>query len=640
MRIGIRAKLFLIISSTLLVVLVTHTYLQMQLQQDAFDNELKQRTILMRENLQQRALSQAETLKHLIAEYIAAYKLFELSNIATQAAQETTDLEKVVVLDRLNQAYVDTSRPGYSGFYIPELDLQTPSQLGNKDSLELTKPLNDYKLREVKLNNSEGLEFSIPIVVGQETWGHLILVYSLSSLNAQIIESTKTHKEQQDELNMKTLIITLLLLLIAYLVISQIASRLITPILTLTSYTRDLAQGDFSHIKEISNPRTDEIGVLTQNFIQMANNLEQNHKALANYNQTLEQKVDQRTYALNLKNSALKQTMSELEDSQQQLIHSEKMAALGQLIAGIAHEINTPLGAIKASAGNNSKSFRHFENNLPEFLFRITDNDKALLKILLSMSISKIEKGVIASTREERKQKKEIVNYLEAIPLDNAEALTELLLDMIEVSDLDELAPFLKDNNAYSVVNLAHNLSALERNNQTILTAISKASKVVFSLKNFSHHDMTGNKILSNINYGIQTVLVLYQNFLKQGCTVIENFGDLPDILCYPDELNQVWTNLIHNALHAMQNIGTITIETYTENHTIVVKVTDNGSGIPKEIQEKVFTSFFTTKPAGEGSGLGLGICKRIIDKHGGNIALISQPGETTFTVKLPILDS
>ncbi|MFT6031303.1 MAG: two-component system NtrC family sensor kinase [Oleiphilaceae bacterium] len=218
--------------------------------------------------------------------------------------------------------------------------------------------------------------------------------------------------------------------------------------------------------------------------------------------------------------------------------------------------------------------------------------------------------------------------------------LTELLLDMVNVADLEELSIYLNNKNALHIVKLAHHLSALERNNQTIQTAISKASKVVFSLKNFSHHDMSGNKILSNINYGIKTVLVLYQNFLKQGCNVVENYADLPDIFCYPDELNQVWTNLIHNALYAMQNVGMITIDTKIESNMIVVCITDDGSGIPKDIQEKVFTSFFTTKPAGEGSGLGLGICKRIIDKHEGDITLLSQPGKTTFTVKLPMLES
>jgi signal transduction histidine kinase len=143
--------------------------------------------------------------------------------------------------------------------------------------------------------------------------------------------------------------------------------------------------------------------------------------------------------------------------------------------------------------------------------------------------------------------------------------------------------------------------------------------------------------IQSNINEGIKTVLVLYQNQFKQGCEVHLDYGDLPSTLCYPDELNQVWTNLIHNALQAMHNEGELSISTKVQENNILVQFSDNGPGIPDDIQEKVFSSFFTTKPAGEGSGLGLGICKKIVDKHQGDIDFESELGRTTFSVSIPI---
>lgn len=632
---GIRSKLLMIIAGILIAVLSVQMYLQMSIHKKAFDQELEQRTHLLKENLKQRVFSQAENLKHLVTEYIASYKLFELNNTVNQAAIESADLAKVVVLDKLNQVYVDSSKPGFSGIYLPDPNAPSDKTLAKKADQNEAFPS-----RLISFKHEEAIEFTVPITIGQERWGKLLLVYSLSELNKQINSAYQAHEQEQHDLFIKTILITLSILILASIFISQISKRLIAPIITLTEHTKDLARGDFSQIKAIDQPRQDEIGILTHNFITMAQNLEQSHKELANYNQTLEQTVNSRTYALNLKNVALKKALAKLEDSQQQLIHSEKMAALGQLIAGIAHEINTPLGAIQASAGNNSKSFRHFEGNLPSFLNTMAENDKLLLSLLLNKSIHKIERGIIYSTREERQQKKRILNALLKYNTQDAEALTELLLDMVEVEDIDYIAPYLIEENALKVVSLAHNLSALERNNQTILTAISKASKVVFSLKNFSHHDNSGNKILSNINHGIKTVLVLYQNFLKQGCEVIEEYQELPDILCFPDELNQVWTNLIHNALHAMQNMGTLTINTTASPTEITVKISDNGSGIPKEIQTKVFDSFFTTKPAGEGSGLGLGICKRIIDKHDGQISLESMPGKTTFTVTLPILEA
>jgi two-component system NtrC family sensor kinase len=187
---------------------------------------------------------------------------------------------------------------------------------------------------------------------------------------------------------------------------------------------------------------------------------------------------------------------------------------------------------------------------------------------------------------------------------------------------------------------LAHHITGIGRNSTTIKTAIGRASKVVFALKNFTHLGSSDQAKLTDINQGIQTVLVLYQGLLRQGCEVIEYFGVLPEINCYPDELNQVWTNLIHNSLHAMQNKGILTIETKQQANNIIVIISDTGLGIPLNVQPKIYDTFFTTKPAGEGSGLGLGICKRIMDKHQGSIEFTSEPGKTSFIVTLPILNA
>ena len=163
--------------------------------------------------------------------------------------------------------------------------------------------------------------------------------------------------------------------------------------------------------------------------------------------------------------------------------------------------------------------------------------------------------------------------------------------------------------------------------------------KVVFALKNYGHYDSTDSKIESQIPEGIETVLTLYQNHLKRGIEIIRSYEEnLPAISCYPDELNQVWTNLIHNALQAMDGKGKLVISVSQEENEIIVKVTDSGCGIPESIRSKIFEPFFTTKPAGEGSGLGLDIVKKIIDKHQGSVQVESQPGQTTFSVKLPIL--
>ena len=142
---------------------------------------------------------------------------------------------------------------------------------------------------------------------------------------------------------------------------------------------------------------------------------------------------------------------------------------------------------------------------------------------------------------------------------------------------------------------------------------------------------------MTNIIDGIETVLTLYQSQIKKGVEVIRNYSELPMLLCYPDELNQVWNNLIQNALQAMNNQGTLILEAGLVEQQVKIGITDSGLGIPAEIKSQIFEPFFTTKPSGEGTGLGLDIVKKILEKHRGTIAVKSQPGCTTFNVFLPI---
>ena len=141
-----------------------------------------------------------------------------------------------------------------------------------------------------------------------------------------------------------------------------------------------------------------------------------------------------------------------------------------------------------------------------------------------------------------------------------------------------------------------------------------------------------------NISQGIETVLTLYQNQLKHGVEVVRNYqSQVPDVLCYPDELHQVWTNLVHNSLQAMDNKGILSIDIVQQDKWLQVRITDTGKGIPPEILPKIFEPFFTTKAVGEGSGLGLDIVRKIIEKHQGKIDVNSIPNQTTFTVFLPM---
>jgi len=649
---GIRRKLILIIACTLFFVLGVHTYLQLNLQQAAFDDELHKRTALLKENLNQKALSQAETLTRLASEDIASYNLFSLINKINQAVQDTEELEYIVILNKLNKVYVHTSQPEQQqNTYIPKkhdstsidhtkenlsYTVTTISQAANPPPHNEDMPdIEDFARHTFTEPDKKAIlmEFKLPIKIEETQWGNIILAYSLSKLSKQISQSQLDNQRRQEELTVKTFYFASAILIIAYVFTSQLSKRLIAPIITLGSFAKDLSQGNFSRAHSISTTGNDELSRLTRNFSDMAIKLENSYQQLEDYNQTLEKDVSQRTHELNNKNLELTKALKDLEESQQQLIHSEKMAALGQLIAGIAHEINTPLGAIQASVGNSSQYLALFNQYLPEFLANSSPAEHLLLCTLLE----KAQHGTILSTREERKAKRKLIHLLDEQCIDKTEELAEMLVDMEMTAHIPQLLPSLCSSTSYSIVELAYNLTGISRNNETIQTAIGRASKVVFALKNFTHHDHSGNMVNSNINDGIKTVLILYRSLLKQGCEVIEHYGKIPTIDCYPDELNQVWTNLIHNALHAMQNKGILTISTTFIDDQLLISFTDTGTGIPLEVQPKIYESFFTTKPAGEGSGLGLGICKRIIDKHNGDIDFSSKIGETTFIVTLPV---
>jgi signal transduction histidine kinase len=142
-----------------------------------------------------------------------------------------------------------------------------------------------------------------------------------------------------------------------------------------------------------------------------------------------------------------------------------------------------------------------------------------------------------------------------------------------------------------------------------------------------------------SLDNSLDTVLTLYGNQLKAGVEVERDYApSMPQIYCFPDELQQVWTNIIHNAIQAMDGVGKVKVETKRQGDWAVVRITDSGPGIPPEVLPRIFQPFFTTKKQGEGSGLGLDICKKIIEnKHHGKLEVDTEPGRTTFIVKLPL---
>ena len=336
------------------------------------------------------------------------------------------------------------------------------------------------------------------------------------------------------------------------------------------------------------------------------------------------------------KNQELASALEQLQATQQHLIESEKMAALGQLVAGVAHEINTPIGAIRSSAGSISSFLSPTLEQLPALFQTLTEEQGQEFLALLGRSL---HQELTLSTKEERKLKKALRIQLRELEFSEADAenVADTLVIMGIYHDIDVFLPLLTRPDGFDILEIAYKLSQIKRGMTTIQSATERASKVVFALKTYAHYEQSGQMTQANLTEGIETVLTLYQNYFKQGVNVIRNYAKLPPILCYPDELNQVWTNLLHNALQAMDNRGTLTIDVTTIDDQAKISFIDNGKGIPEEIQSKIFAPFFTTKAPGEGSGLGLDIVNKIIKKHQGKIEVESIPGQTIFKVFLPI---
>lgn len=330
-------------------------------------------------------------------------------------------------------------------------------------------------------------------------------------------------------------------------------------------------------------------------------------------------------------------TLIDLKKSQNNLIQSEKMAALGQMVAGVAHEINTPIGAIKASAGNINLSLEEIIKHGPDIIRELEPNIMKMVEKLIG-EVGNTQNSI--STKDERKIRKQMIADLDAEGVLSSSEISDTLISL-KITEIPAKYNLLwRHPKVTDILKLIYNLAGLRLKTKMIETAVDKTAKIVYALKNYTRHDSSGKMILTNVPNGIETVLTIYENYTKHGIEIIKEFEkNLPEVYCFPDELNQVWTNLIHNSIQAMGGVGKIRITVKsilddTDRNGMQVEIEDNGPGIPEDIQDKIFDPLFTTKKAGEGTGLGLHICRQIMEKQKGSIEVESIPGKTVFRIK------
>ena len=331
----------------------------------------------------------------------------------------------------------------------------------------------------------------------------------------------------------------------------------------------------------------------------------------------------------------LAKTLDELESAQDQLIQSEKMAALGQLIAGIAHEINTPLGAIQSTLESATAALTDTIELLPKIIEILSHDEKTLFFEMTTAVESRFEKP---SSIERRKLIKEISKKLKVLGGNSDKFSTDTLILCGHAGTPEKFLPLINHPQRDMIFKTARQLYYLGNGIETIAVSTQKTAKVVFALKNFAGTGQSKEKQPADLQASIENVLILYDNQIKQNAVLKTHFAKLDPIPCYIDELNQVWTNLIHNALQAMNDQGILEIKLEKKDNAARITIRDNGQGIPEEIQKKIFDPFFTTKKTGEGSGLGLDTVQKIVEKHNGIVDFESRINEgTAFFVSIPL---
>jgi len=297
---------------------------------------------------------------------------------------------------------------------------------------------------------------------------------------------------------------------------------------------------------------------------------------LKSYSENLEKMVSERT-------AELKKTLSDLQNTQSQLLQSEKMASIGQLAAGVAHEINNPVGFVKSNLGTVNEYREDLTNLLDEY---------RTLETALQQEDGVSKNGAIQKAVE----------------------------NIQKVKDEIDLGFVLDDYQ--NVIN--ESIEGMER-----------VTKIVADLKNFAHTDK-GELEYADINKGIESTLNIVWNELKYKAEVKKDLGDIPLIKCYPRRLNQVFTNILVNAAQAIEKKGEIRIATRADNGHVEIRISDTGCGIPPEALSKIYDPFFTTKDIGKGTGLGLNVAYNIIEKHQGTIDVESEVEKgTTFIINL-----
>ena len=319
---------------------------------------------------------------------------------------------------------------------------------------------------------------------------------------------------------------------------------------------------------------------------------------------------------------------------------NEKLMALGKLSAGLAHELNNPAAAMVRSADELYKRIHKTPESFKAVItMRVTAEQTDAVNEILFSKLGQ-EKKLHLSLLEREERVDDMVDWLEDHDIENGEDIAEVFVDYdFTVEDLDRFKEIVDGKDIAPLFSWIESTLSLERLVEEIQDSADRISTLVKSVKSYSHMDRGSAKDWVDIRDGLHSTAIMLKHKIKtKNIQLQKNFPkELPKVKAAAGELNQVWTNIIANAIDALDPGGTITIDVRPDREFVVTEISDTGHGIPEEIMSRIFEPFFTTKAMGEGTGIGLDVVKRIVDQHNGSIKVESKPGNTKFEVCLPV---
>jgi signal transduction histidine kinase len=572
---------------------------------------------------EQHGLSIARNLAAVCQGSLVAYNDLALTQSAERAKRAEEGIADVIILNKEGRVAAYSGHPERQGTILRDptslqaaasrVDLVVPTEISREDAPGAY---------------ARGLDIAVPVYVANsdDKWGTVRIRLSTEAVHRTIRET-------------RLMLLGAALLAVGLGAVGSffLARRVTEPLSNLVAGTIRAAAGDLDTRIEIRTG--DEIEELAARFNDMVAQTRANQQSVRELNRDLEKKVRERTRDLSQANEALMKAYAGLQRAEARMILREKMASLGQLVAGIAHELNTPSSAIAAAVANIAADLEELPGETRALVAAgIPEPVEARFYQLVARALAPDFGGRRASTEEIRERSRALEQVLDYRGVERAR---ETAITFARLGLQAELAEIVSEpaqglEALQPAVAFLQTLGNLGLALSDVRVSTNAITRMVKALRSYSHPDQA-DMAEADVHDGIETTLTILRNQTKYGIEVERRYSRLPPVLCNVSELNQVWTNLIHNAIQAMKGMGRILLETRLQGDCVAVRVTDNGPGIPEANRRRIFDPFFTTKDQGEGTGLGLGIALQIVARHQGRINVESEPGRTCFEVLLPI---